>query len=241
MSSIHLSKEQVQRAYYTHLKQLEQRDNIDFKTLQDQVKAAKWYIVDNASKNDAKYYIGQGKYEIVRKLLEINPELLRRCDSGLTVDQFMTKMKEKHHTVHVSGGILLDDSFTKILLSQCSSSKKFNFPKGGLNKGETMLDGMKRHVINRTGYIIHNQDDIITSDPLKIIVEGTNRSADLYVVKNVPLNGVFNPAYYNAVLEVKFFHLDQIERQNCLGVVFSESVLRHIDEIKQYCFTLKSK
>lgn len=222
----------LQWVYDKHLKPLEDLDGLTFEILHQNMLKAKWEYFETLSQDEAEKFIrrrSNKNKDFYRKLLEINEQQLSTC--GLTFQQFYEKVITTLNSLPVGGGILLDPTYTKILLVKFVSGK-YDIPRGKIDPGESVQDAAVRNIKNRTGY----SATLDEANPL--INQHKEHLVTLYFVPNVPVDFQFSPRYDKVILSAEFFDLDKIRSNRYYGTTGKQVtyiVTRNLDNIKTYC------
>ena len=136
------------------------------------------------------------------------------------------------------GGVLIDPTFTKVVLIRFNSSTRFMFPQGKLNNLELPSAGAKRKITEFTGY--HSGEDFQLDNTIEFIVGKV--SYCYFYVHNVTENTKFDPMYKDDVAEVIFYDIDKLSIEDANGRGFLCHNLKHcLSDVKIYCIEEKRK
>ena len=136
-----------------------------------------------------------------------------------------------------AGGILLDPTYTKILLVKDSYSGRYNIPKGKVNKGEDTLEAAKRQIIENTGF--DPEENIEQENPVEIYPHKTDLHT-LYFVNKVPSNDktLFKYSRDNEIDDTEFLTIDEIKDNGYYGNTrkrVTKTVILSLSKVREFC------
>merc|ERR1712168_1243410 len=166
---------------------------------------------------------------------ELYPNLMTKLE--MTCQEFAKKSRYKHNHHPRAGGILLDPTYTKILLVKDSYSGKYNIPKGKVYSGEETFVAAKRQIMENTGY--DPEDNIERENPVKIYSHGTDLHT-LYFVNNVPSDDktLFKYSRDKEIADIEFLIIDRIKSNGYYGNTrkkVTKTVTKCLGQIKEFC------
>ena len=148
---------------------------------------------------------------------------------------YRSRHKHNHHPR--AGGILLDPTYTKILLVKDSYVGKYNIPKGKVYAGEGTFVAAKRQIIENTGYDPEN--NIERENPVEIYSHGTDLHT-LYFVNKVPSGDktLFKYSRDKEIADIEFLEIDRIKSNGYYGNTRKKvtvTVTKCLSQIKEFC------
>ena len=136
-----------------------------------------------------------------------------------------------------AGGILLDPTYTKILLVKDSYSGRYNIPKGKVNKGEDTFEAAKRQIVENTGF--DPEENIEQDNPVEIYPHKTDLHT-LYFVNKVPSNDktLFKYSRDNEIDDTEFLTIDEIKDNGYYGNTrkrVTKTVTLSLSKVREFC------
>jgi len=220
--------------YKKFFKKYENLNNVDFDDFEKDAKSAHFEIVDTLNSWEKGPERSRFK-EFLMQIEELYPNLMTNL--GMTCQSFANKSRNKHNHHPRAGGILLDPTYTKILLVKDSYVGKYNIPKGKVYAGEGTFVAAKRQIIENTGYDPEN--NIERENPVEIYSHGTDLHT-LYFVNKVP-SGDMNLFKYSRdkeIADIEFLEIDSIRSNGYYGNTRKKvtvTVTKCLSQIKEFC------
>ncbi|XP_071541870.1 m7GpppN-mRNA hydrolase-like [Panulirus ornatus] len=114
----------------------------------------------------------------------------------------------KEYKTHIPtyGAIMISDDHSQVLLVQAQKSRKWGFPKGKIEDGESPEDCAVREVMEETGYDISGKVDVNHYLERQI----GPHTVGLYIIPGVPLDTKFTPGSKWEIRELRWFPLYEL-------------------------------
>jgi len=224
-----------QKLYDEFLKPFELVEDLDWNTLSMKTREAFHSYLETIPKPQQLQWLQLYK-KFARNLIEINPQLLAAC--GMEFDEMYEKYKEQQLQRPRVGGVLIDPTFTKVVLIHFKFSTTFTFPQGKLKDFELPSVGARRKITEFTGYDCG--EDLQLENPIEFVAG--NVSFCYFYVHNVKENTKFEPLYKDDVAKVVFCDLNKLSIRAANDRKFLHFSVKHcLNDVKTYCMTEKMK
>jgi len=142
-------------------------------------------------------------------------------------------------TIPRAGGVLLDSTYSKIVLVKGSGVYSYSLPKGKIETDEKEHEAAQREVFEEVGFNTGNLEGNKIGT-----VDCNNAKLYLFYVPDVPLDFDFQPTCNFEVDDVRFFEIDKIHSRGFYEngkIHFSKSVMVSLDVIKAYCHKQRTR
>lgn len=229
-----IKEDLLHELYKKYFEKYENLNNVDFNDFEKDAKSAHYEILDTLDSRAKRKEITK-IHEFLMQIENIYPNLMTKLE--MTCQEFSKKSKHKHNHHPRAGGILVDPTYTKILLVEDSFSGKYNIPKGKVYAGEGTFVAAKRQIIENTGY--DPEDNIERENPVEIHSHGTDLHT-LYFVNNVPSDdmNLFKYSRDKEIADIEFLEIDRIKSNGYYGNTRKKvtvTVTKCLSQIKEFC------
>lgn len=103
---------------------------------------------------------------------------------------------------------MLNSSMTRVVLANNWAGTSWNFPRGKINEGESLLECAVRETHEETGYsprdLCNENDVIVVKEP------GSDKTVNMFIAVGVPESTYFEPQTRKEVSEVAFFDINNL-------------------------------
>lgn len=183
-----------------------------------------WFYLDN--------YVYKYKYKhytLTKFIYKIYELYNIDINNNIIIKEYVKIYYKKRQKLPLSGCVIFNKAYNKVLLVKNKGSKSWSFPKGKIEYMENPLDCAIREVYEETGLNIEN---IIDEN---ISIESTLRGVKVYLyVINIEEVKNFAPQIQNEISEVKWHSLKNISYINKNYVVLVRNLSNKINQLSSY-------
>jgi len=229
-----INESSIHELYKKYFEKHKNSNIVDFDDFEKDAKAAHYEVLDTLDRRGRCKEI-QKLGDFLLQIENLYPHLMNKL--GMSCQEFAKKSKYIHEHHPRAGGILLDPTYTKILLVKDSYSGKYNIPKGKVDKEEDTFEAAKRQIIENTGF--NPEENIEQENPVEIYPHKTDLHT-LYFVTKVPSNDMtlFKYSRDKEISDIEFLTIDEIKDNGYYGNTHKRvtyAVTFSLSKIKEFC------
>jgi len=195
-----IRKETIEDLYVRFICHLPTSEKYDRNRIMHHVQLAYWFYLDNMCQPHPKAH----NLSLFQFVLSLSPYLnWKKSEIKNVIKNFWDYNAE----IPRCGGILLNQSKTKVLLVKSYGGTRWNFPAGKINYAEDYAVCAEREVFEETGF------QCAVKDAEKMICYKKKKALYyLYLFENVPENYEFTPQTKNEISEIKWFDINTLNQ-----------------------------
>jgi 8-oxo-dGTP pyrophosphatase MutT (NUDIX family) len=207
-----IRKETIEDLYVRFICHLPMTEKSERNRIMHHVQLAYWFYLDNLCTPVKKSFNFSGfsrggnnhNLSLFQFVLSLSPYLNWKKNE---IKHIIKNFWDYNAEIPRCGGILLNESKTKVLLVKSYGGTRWNFPAGKINYAEEYSDCAEREVFEETGFhgVIKDTEKMICYKKKKALYY-------LYLFENIPENYEFTAQTKNEISEIKWFDINSLNQ-----------------------------